>query len=441
MGDWREEFKRKTISAEEAANLVKSGDRLSFTMGREAYAVGLALACRKEELRDVKMYVHAPGYDLGWYDPEWKDSFDITVGLPTPLVQEAVDEHRVDVFLHGLIPAGFPGFRGDDGAPDIVITEVSPPDDKGFCSFGSSLWDKKKQIRRAKLTIAEVNDSLIRTYGENYIHISEIDYFVPHISTEGAPGKRGSLTGREIKEPPAYIKNIVGYVSELIRDGDTIQIGVGRTTEALVTSGLFDNKRDLGWHSEATPPGVISLIKSGVINGSRKTINPGKAVVTSIGGSSREEMEWVSGNPSIWLVEADYLEDIRVIAAHDNMVALNSALMVDLLGTIACETIGTKRYALSGGQLAFGCGAWLSKGGRYIVVLSSTVETKDGRLSRIVPMFPPHTVTSIPSMVADYIVTEYGVARLAEKSVFKRGEALISIAHPDFRAELKKAVR
>jgi len=439
MESWQDEFKRKTISAEEAANLVKSGDRVAFTMGREAYAVGLALAVRKEDLRDVKIYIHAPGYDLGWYDQGWKDSFDITIGQPTALVQEAVYEHTVDVLIHGLIPAGYPGLRPDIDPPDVLITELSNPDAHGFCSFGNSLWDKKKQIKRAKLTIAEVNKNLIRTSGDNYIHVSEIDYFVPHNSIEGAPGKRGSLTGREFKEPPAYLKTIAEIVSGLIKDGDTLQIGVGRTTEPLVSLGMLKNKADLGWHSEATPPGIISLIRSGVINGSRKTINPGKAVVTSIGGSSREEMEWVDNNPSICLAEVDYLEDIRVIASHDNFVSINSALMIDLVGQIGCETIGRRRYSLSGGQLPFACGAWLSKGGRYIVVLPSTTEGKEGKVSRIVATFPQGTVTSIPAVLADYIVTEYGYVRIAEKSLRQRADALISIAHPDFRSDLRKA--
>jgi acyl-CoA hydrolase len=147
MERWREEFERKTISAEDAANLVKSGDRVAFTMGREAYAVGMALAVRKEELRDVKVYIHAPGYDLGWYDKGWRDSFDITIGQPTALVQDAVYEHDVDVLIHGLIPAGYPGLRGEANVPDVLITEVSAPDGLGFCSFGNSLWDKKCRFK------------------------------------------------------------------------------------------------------------------------------------------------------------------------------------------------------------------------------------------------------------------------------------------------------
>lgn len=439
MSDWQKEYEKRTISAEDAANFVKSGDIVAFTMGREAYAVGLALSIRKDELKNVKVYVHAPGYDLGWYDEGWNDSFDIIIGQPTALIQDALNDRRVDLQIHGFMPAAWPGLKESAIIPDVLITEVSAPNELGFCSFGNSLWDKKKQIKRAKLVVAEVNDKLPRTYGDNYIHISEIDYFVPHLSTGGEQGKRGSLSGRELKEPPKYFYDISGYMSELIKDGDTLQIGVGRTTEPLVTLGMLNGKKDLGWHSEATPPGIINLIRNGVINGSRKTINTGKAVVTSIGGSSAEEMRWVHGNPSICLVEVDYLEDVRVIAAHDNFVAINSALMVDMVGQIACETLRGKRYSVSGGQLPFACGAWLSKGGRYIVVIPSTANTSKGPVSRIAPTLPEGTITSIPSTMADYIVTEYGIARMAERSIRERAEALIAIAHPDFRKDLRKA--
>lgn len=439
MEDWKKEYEKRTITAEEAAGFVKSNSIVAFTMGREAYAIGLALSSRKDELKNVRLYIHAPGYDLGWYDEGWNDSFDIVVGQPTALIQEALDLKRLDLEIHGFMPAAWPGLKEGAIVPDVLFTEISAPDALGFCSFGNSLWDKKKQIKRAKLVIAEVNPRLPRTFGDNYIHVSEIDYFVPHLSLGGEQGKRGSLSGRELKEPPKYFHDIANYMSELIRDGDTLQIGVGRTTEPLVTLGMLNGKKDLGWHSEATPPGIINLIKQGVINGSRKTINTGKAVVTSIGGSSAEEMSWVHGNPSILVVEVDYLEDVRVIAAHDNFVAINSALMVDMFGQIACETLNGKRYSVSGGQLPFACGAWLSKGGRYIVVIPSTAMTSKGPVSRIAPELPDGTVTSIPCTLADYVVTEYGIARMAEKSLRERAEAMISIAHPDFRKDLRKA--
>ena len=239
-----------------------------------------------------------------------------------------------------------------------------------------------------------------------------------------------------MKRPESYVKNIADNVNQLIRDGDTIQIGVGRTNESLVQLGLLDNKYDLGFHSEATPPGIIKLVKEGVINGKYKTINEGKVVVTSIGGSTREEMEWVNMNPLFYLVDVKYLEDIRVISMHDNFVAINQSLAIDLTGEIASETLGTKFLAAAGGQIPFVFGALLSKGGRSIIVLPSTAQ--QGKVSRIVSILPEATVITIQRNCADYVVTEFGIASLRGKSIKQRAKELIAIAHPDFRDELKK---
>jgi len=217
---------------------------------------------------------------------------------------------------------------------------------------------------------------------------------------------------------------------------------VGRTTEPLVRLGLLDGKQDIGYHSEATPPGVITLVREGVINGRRKTLHPGKVVVTSLGGGSREEMEWANENPLFWLVDSEYLEDIRVIAANDNMVAINNALAIDLTGQVAAEGLGERTISAAGGQIPFVFGALLSKGGRAIHVLPSTARTPDGQVvSRIVPALPPGTPVTIQRNCVQYVVTEYGVANLWGKSLRQRAEELIAIAHPDFRAELRREAR
>lgn len=435
MEKWREEYKRKTISAEEAAGLVKSGDRVAFTAGREAHSIGLALAARKEELKGVKVYVMTPGFDFGWYDPGWDDSFEVTVGWLTGTDQEAIDARRVDLDPHTLVP-GFP--EQVSGEADIVLTEVSPPDEKGFCSFGNSLFSKRRQIEMGKLVVAEVNERLIRTYGENYIHVSKIDYFVPHPSTGAPVGRLGTLFGREPKQPEPYVKAIAEYVAELIRDGDTIQIGGGRTTEALIGQGLLNNKQDLGWHSEVTPVGVVSLVRDGVITGKYKTIHRGKVVASAFAVTSREELEWVNNNPLFHLYDIEYTDDLRVVIAHDNFVAINNALSIDLRGQITADTLGTRVFSLAGGQIAFVVGALTSKGGRSIHVLPSTAHTKDGTVSRIVPTLPLGTIATIHPVCAQYVVTEYGIANLLGKTFRKRAEELIAIAHPDFRAELRK---
>jgi 4-hydroxybutyrate CoA-transferase len=432
MKDWEEEYRRKQISAEEAAKFVKSGDYISFTLGREAYAIGTAIASRMSELRDVKVFQPFPGYDFGWYEPGWEDSFGLTIYMPTAISQQMMDDRRCDLEIPDLFNRSESTLRESD----IVITEVSSPDDKGFCSFGASLWNKREHIKRGKLVLAEVNENLIRTFGDNFVHISEIDYFIAHQATGGVVAD-GSLAGRELKKPEPYLQDIAEHVSGLIKDGDTLQIGVGRTTEPLVELGIFDNKCNLGWHSEATPPGVISLVREGVINGKRKTIHPGKAVVTSLGGASKEDMDWVHNNPLFWLVDVSYLWDIRVISAHDNMVAINNALAVDLSGQISAESIGFHMIGSAGGQTAFAIGAMLSKGGRSITVIPSTAER--GNVSRIVPALETGTGITVPRNCVGYVVTEYGIAHLRGKSLRRRAEELIAIAHPDFRAQLKKA--
>lgn len=434
MKDWQEEYKKKLITAEEAAKLVKPGDRISFTLGREAYSIGLAIAARVGDLHGVKVFQPFPGYDFGWYTPGFEEFFQITIYMPTAVSQELVDSRGCDIEVPDILNKS----ESTLVESDIVITEVSPPDDKGFCSFGAALWNKRGHIKHGKLVLAEVNDRLIRTFGDNYVHVSEIDYFVPH-KESGAVVADGSLGGREIRKPAPYMKDITSYVSELIRDGDTVQIGIGRVTERLVGLGLFDGKCDIGWYSEATPPGVIDLVREGIINGRLKSVNPGKVIVTSLGGATKDDMDWVNNNPLFWLVDVGSLWDVRNIAANDNMVAINQALTIDLSGQVSAESIGFKVFSGSGGQTAFAYGALLSDGGRGVTVLPSTAKTKDGKLiSRIVPSFEQGTAVTVTRNCVDHVVTEYGIARLRGKSLRKRAEELIAVAHPDFRAELRK---
>lgn len=436
MKDWRDEYKSKIVPAEEAAGLVKSGDRIGFTTGREAHAVGLAIAARLGELKGVQVYVPTPGYDFGWYDPGWQDSFSITVSFPLGVNQEMVEERRCDIAFGSLFPFDLEFFKQ---GLDVLLTEVSNPDEAGFCSFGQSLWNKKTQVKEAKKVIAEVNPRLIRTYGDNYVHVSEIDCFVEHISSGESPGG-GSLLGKKAKkEPDPAQKEIARNVGSIIRDGDCLQIGVGRATEPLIQLGILDGKNDIGYHSEATVPGIIRLVREGVITGKYKNVRPGKVVVTSVGGDTREEVQWVDMNPLFELVDVDWLEDIRVIASIDNMVTINQALAIDLLGQPTAESLGTRLMSGAGGQVPFQLGALLSRGGRAITVLPSTAD--NGKVSRIMPTLPEGTTVTLHKNCTDLVVTEYGVAHLRGRSVRQKAEELINVAHPDFRDELRKAAQ
>lgn len=437
MGEsWKEEYKQKLVSPEKAAEVVKSGDRVSFTYGREPRALGLALASRLGDLKDVKVFIRTPAMDFGWYDPGWEESFKIEISYVLPITREMMAERRCDFVIGGLL--GMTSRHPAVAEADVLFTEVSPPDDNGYCSFGASVWGKKKAVECAKIVIAEVNKNLIRTYGENYVHVSEIDYFVEHVSGGKRPGAT-DLLGRKTWEPGEVEKCIAEYVSTLVKDGDTLQIGVGSTSEWVAHLGALNNRMDLGWHSETTPRGIIKLVREGVITGKRKNINPGKAVAVAVGGGDKEDMDFVNNNPMFELYDADYVLNPAIIGSNDNVVAINSAISIDLTGQIAAESVGPTLLSGPGGQLAFSTGAQLSKGGRFISTLPSTA--KEGTVSRIVPQFEKGTIVTIPRTLADIVVTEYGIAYLYGKTQRERASELIAIAHTDFRLELTKAAQ
>ncbi len=436
LSNWKEEYQRKLVEPEKAVQVVKSGDRVGFTYGREPRALGLALAARIGEIKDVKIFVRTPAMDFGWYDPGWDESFKIELSYVLPITRQMMAERRCDFVIGSLL--GMTPRHPAVGQVDVLFTEVSEPDENGFCSFGASTWGKKKAVECAKIVLAELNKKLIRTYGENYVHVSEIDYFVEHVSGGQQPGAT-DLLGRKTWEPGEVEKRIVNHVSALIKDGDTLQIGVGSSSEWIVLLGALDNKSDLGYHSETTPRGVIKLVREGVINGKRKNINRGKLVAVAVGGGDKEDMDFVNNNPLFELYDADYVLNPAVIGANDDVVAVNSAIGIDLTGQIAAESIGHNIVSGSGGQLAFATGAQISKGGRFITTLPSTA--KGGKISRITPQFVPGTIVTIPRTLADTVVTEYGIAELYGKTHRERAMALIDIAHPDFRTDLKNETK
>ena len=238
-------------------------------------------------------------------------------------------------------------------------------------------------------------------------------------------------------EPSEDDRKIAQNVAELVRNGDTIQIGVGSPSSYLPRLGAFDEKRDLGWHSEMTAPGILSLIEEGVITGERKNVHTGIAVFTALTGSAAEEVPFAHNNPLIELRDAEYVVNINTISSHENYIAINNALSIDFSGQINSETIGSRQWNGTGGQPELHIGAVLSKGGRAITLLRSTAA--GGTVSRIVPQHPEGAAVTVPRTFADTIVTEYGVAQLLGKSIRERARELIAVAHPDFRDDLQKA--
>jgi 4-hydroxybutyrate CoA-transferase len=315
---------------------------------------------------------------------------------------------------------------------DVCLLTLSPPNGQGFCSFGEQLWYSREWVNRSRLVIAELNPLVIRTGGDNYVPVSQIDYLVEQ--PEPIPPFRISpIVAPDEKEAA---EKIGALVASLVNDGDTIQIGLGSVS--MFTGFYLREKNDLGVHSEILTSSMIDLYKRGVITGRRKTLHPEKLVATGM-FMEPEDYAFVDNNPVVELRDAFYTNNPAVIAQNRNQVAINNALAVDFTGQVTAEAFGPQMYTGVAGQLDFVLGAYLSPGGRSITVLPSTA--RGGTISRIVSMFPEGQIVSLPRTYVDYVVTEYGIASLVGKSEQKRAEALIEVAHPQFREELRAAAR
>jgi len=433
MVSWQEEYKGKYVSPEEAVRVIEPGDTVVIPVGTEVQALSRALMNRRGELRDVTVLLRMPRYDLGWLSGDFAEAFNVILDTqPASLGAKAMNEKRVDLipFLYGLRFKGEHDVRRKAQDVDVVMIVVSPPDKDGFCSFGLYLSHKKDYTSRTKKILAEVSDSPamnVRTAGDNYIHVSEIDYFVEHIPVP-------------IREPQQehddIDRKIAEYVATIVRDGDTLELGPGLAA-SLPGLGTFDERCDLGIHSPIIGLGLLDLIRRGIVTGKRKNLDPGKSVSSGFRWVEREEdIAFIDGNPVFQVRNSSYVNDIRVIASNDRMVAINGILAIDLAGQIAADSIGTRMFGGAGGQVDFGIGAVLSTGGCSISVLRSTASRDT--ISRILPTFEPDTIVSLPWTFTDYVVTEFGVANLLGKSRRQRAQELISIAHPDFRSELRR---
>ncbi len=481
--EWRRAYDHKIVPAEEVAGAVNSGDTVAISLYPHPTPIMDALAARKDDLKGVKLLIQSPAYDPGWLQAGWQGAFSITAMMFLgELIRPAHDEKRIDywpmVFSHEFKPFE----ERCRNKIDMLLVVCSPPDDHGFCSFGDSLWDKRRLAQNSVRVAAQVDEAQIRTYGTNYIHVSEIDYLVDHtppaMSREEALGQIGQIKDsqsraelerilpfmsarhrwevlpwlcraslRDVRayarewgwvDPPEEAVKIAGYVSELIRDGDTIQVGEGTPSAFMPRLGVFDDRRDLGLHSEMGARGLLKLVERGVINGSRKTVNRDRAVLTGLYGCGMDEISFAADNPLVELRDSEYVANIRTVAAHDNFVSINNTLSVDLSGQINSETVlGSRLWNGTGGQPELHIGAVLSRGGRALTLLRSTA--LGGAVSRIVPQQEEGAMVTIPRTFADIVVTEYGVARLLGKSIRERARELIAIAHPDYRADLKKA--
>jgi 4-hydroxybutyrate CoA-transferase len=401
---------------------VRSGDEIYVQCAAATPSVLLdALVARAEELEGVTvvhLHIEGPGPHLA---PDMARHFRHRALFIGPNARTAVNEGRADyvpVFLSD-VPRLF-----DSGALrlDAVLVNATPPDRHGFCSLGTSVEAMHAAIRAAKTVIVQFNRAMPRTLGESFIHVDEIDLAVEvDIPPYEHPVEAIGEVERRIGE----------YVADLVPDGATLQLGIGAIPSATVLA--LHGKRDLGIHTEMFTDAVVDLVEAGVVTGARKERNRGKIVTAFLLGTKRL-YDFVHDNPMVEMRPVDFTNDTHVIRSFDRMVAINSAIEVDLTGQIVADSIGHRFYSGVGGQMDFIRGAALAPEGRAIIALPSTAA--GGTVSRIMPSVREGAGIVTTRAHARTVVTEWGVAELFGKSIRERAEALISIAHPDFRDEL-----
>jgi len=413
----------KAVSAEEAVKVIKSNDRVYVQAAAAAPQVLVrAMAERHEELRNVEVcQLHTEG-DAPYANPELIDSFHVNsffIGKNVRHTLKAGNGSYTPVFLSELPLL----FKRNIIDIDVALIHVSVPDKHGYCSLGVSVEATLAAITNATTVIAQINKQMPRTHGDGIIHHTEIDLFVE--CDEALPS--------HIMLDPTVIEQKIGdYVASLIEDRSTLQMGIGSIPNAVLTR--LTNHKDLGLHTEMFSDGVIDLILKDVINGNYKSINPGRALATFLIGSKRL-YDYVDDNPFVEMRASDYVNDVSIIKQNPKMVAINSAIEVDLSGQVCADSIGTKMYSGVGGQMDYIRGASLSEGGKAIIALPSI--TKKG-ISRIVPCLKPGAGVVTTRAHVHYVVTEYGIANLYGKTIKERVKALVKIAHPDHREIIDK---
>ncbi len=419
---WESEYLAKVQTADAAMLFIKSGMRVYIQPGcAEPETLVEALIRRAPEVRDVEIVHMMTMGGAPYVAPEMAGHFRHNAVFIGANVRDAINEGRADytpiylseieeLFENGAMPI------------DVALIEVSPPDSHGFCSFGVGVDTTLTAAKCARYLVAQVNDHMPRTYGDSFIHVSEIDAVVES-SRPLCELKKPAITDMQA----AIARNVAG----LIEDGAVLQTGIGGIPDAVLP--LLMDRKDLGVHSELVSEGVIPLIEAGVITGARKNFKPRKIIVGFALGT-KKLFEFVDNNPVFEFHPTAYTNDPALIARNDNMVAINSALQIDLTGQVCSDSIGNQFYSGIGGQVDFLRGASRSKGGKPIIAISSTA--KNGTISRIAPMLSPGAGVVTSRGLVRYVVTEHGVAYLHGKSIRERAKALIEIAHPRFRDEL-----
>ena len=417
---WKNYYKEHIMTAQEAVGRIKSGDRvvIAHACGEPSYLVD-AMVANAEAYRDVEI-VHMVAMGKGEYcKPEYAAHFRHNAFFVGGATRTAIEDGRGD-----FTPSFFfevPRQFSTTMPVDVAMVMVTPPDENGMCSLGVSVDYTLEAVRQAKTVIAQVNPQMPWTGPYSLVSVEDLDCIVEHEAPliELAPPKISEVE-RAIGENCA----------SLIPDGATLQLGIGAIPDAVLL--FLKDKKDLGIHSEMFSDGVVELAEAGVITNAKKTLNPGKFVVSFLMGTKRL-YDFVDHNPDVELRPVDYVNNPYIIAQNDNLISINSCVQVDLTGQVASESIGSRQISGVGGQVDFVRGASASKGGISIMAMPSTAK---GKISKIVPLLDEGAAVTTSRNDVDYVVTEYGIAPLKGQTLRQRARNLINIAHPDFRDEL-----
>ncbi len=426
-------YSSKVVSVEEAVKVIKSGDKVVVHSNCAIPGKLInAMVERKNELRDVEiMHVLAVG-ELPYLRKEMEGSFRHTSFFMGASARKAVADGRADfvpIFLYEYPQLFSKGYI----KPNVALIHVSPPDEHGFCSYGVEVGITKTSAEKSDFIIAQVNPNMPRSLGDSFIHINRINLIVESDEAilELPQGER------DLSPDMAEVYSKIGkLIADMIDDGSTLQMGIGAIPDSVLK--CLKSKKDLGIHSEMFSDGTIELVESGVITNARKTLHKGKIIAGFVLGT-RRLYDFINNNPLIEFHPQEYVNDPFIIAQNKNMVAINSAIEVDITGQVCSDSIGTYLFSGFGGQVDFIRGAARSEGGKPIIALPST--TKGDTISRIVPQLKPGAGVITNRADVHFVVTEFGVAQLFGKSIRERVYALANIAHPNFRESLLKYAR
>jgi 4-hydroxybutyrate CoA-transferase len=476
--DWRDVYESRVCGVDQALELVQEGDLVGLSILAPG-PLSEALLRRAGKLGRVDIRFLAPREIplFGPDTPNGEREIELFIGDSVRPLHDAKNAtYLPNTFMLGM--KAFDAGRQEARMPDVYLTPCSPPNEAGYVHFGPHMWTRKAYTRRCKRTIAMIDDAIMPVHGDIWVHVSEIDAFVEgaiapvdmealaaRVETEAPEENRAALRrilAEVTPEQVALVQDtfptlapgileqafglapmddatlaIAAHLKDIIRDGDTIQVGVGQPSQSMFRAGAFDERQHLGLHTELGSPGLALLWQKGILDNTQKTIHRGKCVAVAWSGCNGQDLRIIRDNPSFQLHDPDYLLNPLLMATNRGMTSLNSAVSVDLVGQIASESrFGGNMINGTGGQPDTHISAAFCKDGRAITVLRSTAV--GGSISTIVAEHEAGTLITVPRYLADTIVTEHGVARLLDKNHRQRADELIAIAHPDFRAELRK---